>query len=69
MVDHSKRIESALISVFHKDGLEPIVRELHRLDVYLYSNWAAPVRSSRASAFRSPRGVLSRLSRAFWEVA
>ena len=37
MVDHSKRIESALISVFHKDGLEPIVRELHRLDVHLYS--------------------------------
>ena len=37
MVDHSKRIESALISVFHKDGLEPIVRDLHRLGVHLYS--------------------------------
>ncbi len=32
-----KRIESALISVFHKDGLEPIVRELHRAGVHLYS--------------------------------
>lgn len=28
---------SALISVFHKDGLEPIVRKLHELDVTLYS--------------------------------
>ncbi len=32
-----KRIGSALISVYHKDGLEPIVRELHRLKVHLYS--------------------------------
>ncbi len=32
-----KRIQSALISVFHKDGLEPIVRELDRLNVHLYS--------------------------------
>ena len=32
-----KTIKSALISVFSKDGLEPIVRELHRLDVTLYS--------------------------------
>lgn len=32
-----KRIQSALISVFHKDGLEPIVRELDRLGVHLYS--------------------------------
>jgi len=32
-----KRIHSALISVFHKDGLEPIVRELDRLGVHLYS--------------------------------
>lgn len=37
MAEHSKRIASALISVFHKDGLAPIVRELHRLDVHLYS--------------------------------
>ncbi|MBS1942672.1 MAG: bifunctional phosphoribosylaminoimidazolecarboxamide formyltransferase/IMP cyclohydrolase [Bacteroidetes bacterium] len=37
MAESNKRIESALISVFHKDGLEPIVRELHRLGVQLYS--------------------------------
>lgn len=28
---------SALISVFHKDGLEPIVRKLHELNITLYS--------------------------------
>ncbi len=33
----TKKIESALISVYHKDGLEPIVRELQRLGVRLYS--------------------------------
>ncbi|MCT8340556.1 bifunctional phosphoribosylaminoimidazolecarboxamide formyltransferase/IMP cyclohydrolase [Flavobacteriaceae bacterium TK19130] len=33
----SKKISSALISVFHKDGLEPIVRKLHDLGVTLYS--------------------------------
>ncbi|HEY0977147.1 MAG TPA: bifunctional phosphoribosylaminoimidazolecarboxamide formyltransferase/IMP cyclohydrolase [Flavobacteriales bacterium] len=32
-----QRISSALISVYHKDGLEPIVRELHRSGVTLYS--------------------------------
>lgn len=32
-----KKIHSALISVYHKDGLEPIVRELQRLGVRLYS--------------------------------
>lgn len=32
-----KKISSALISVFYKDGLEPIVRELHRLGVAIYS--------------------------------
>ncbi len=37
MAESNKRIESALISVFHKDGLEPIVRELHNLGVQLYS--------------------------------
>ncbi len=37
MPENTKRIQSALISVFHKDGLEPIVRELHRLGVTLYS--------------------------------
>ena len=32
-----KTIKSALISVFNKDGLEPIVRELHKQNVILYS--------------------------------
>jgi phosphoribosylaminoimidazolecarboxamide formyltransferase/IMP cyclohydrolase len=32
-----KRIHSALVSVFDKDGLEPLIRLLHRLDVALYS--------------------------------
>ncbi len=30
-------IKNALISVFYKDGLDEIVRELHRLDVVIYS--------------------------------
>jgi len=33
----SKTIKSALISVFSKDGLEPIVRKLHEQNVILYS--------------------------------
>ena len=32
-----KTAQGALISVFHKDGLEPIVRELHNNGVVLYS--------------------------------
>ncbi len=36
-MEGGKRIGSALISVYHKDGLEEIVRELHRLHVHLYS--------------------------------
>jgi len=32
-----KKIQSALISVFYKDGLETIVRQLHELDVTIYS--------------------------------
>lgn len=32
-----KRIKSALISVFHKDGLDEIVKELDRQDVVIYS--------------------------------
>jgi phosphoribosylaminoimidazolecarboxamide formyltransferase/IMP cyclohydrolase len=31
------KIQSALISVFYKDGLEPIVKKLHELGVTLYS--------------------------------
>lgn len=32
-----KKIQSALISVYYKDGLEAVVRELHQLGVHLYS--------------------------------
>lgn len=32
-----KKIHSALISVFYKDGLEPIVRELQKLGITIYS--------------------------------
>ena len=37
MQQGTKRLRSALVSVYHKDGLEPIVRELHRLSITLYS--------------------------------
>jgi len=33
----NKKISSALLSVFHKDGLEPIVKKLNELGVTLYS--------------------------------
>ena len=32
-----KKIQSALISVFYKDGLEPIARKLHNLGITIYS--------------------------------
>ena len=32
-----KKIQSALISVFYKDGLEPLARTLHSLDITIYS--------------------------------
>jgi phosphoribosylaminoimidazolecarboxamide formyltransferase/IMP cyclohydrolase len=32
-----KKIQSALISVFYKDGLEPLVKTLHQLGIILYS--------------------------------
>ena len=32
-----KRIKNALISVFHKDNLEPIVRQLDNLGIGIYS--------------------------------
>ncbi len=36
-MSNPKRIKSALISVFHKDGLDEIIKTLHSLDVKLYS--------------------------------
>lgn len=37
LMNAPRRIQSALISVFHKKGLEPIVAELQRLGVTIYS--------------------------------
>ena len=36
-MSNSRQLKSALISVFHKEGLEPIVAELKRLGVTIYS--------------------------------
>ncbi|MEJ2162933.1 MAG: bifunctional phosphoribosylaminoimidazolecarboxamide formyltransferase/IMP cyclohydrolase [Robiginitalea sp.] len=36
-MSNSRKASSALISVFHKEGLEPIVRKLHQLGISLYS--------------------------------
>lgn len=36
-MSNSKRIKSALVSVFHKDGLDDIIKTLHSLDIKLYS--------------------------------
>ncbi len=33
----NKRIKSALISVFYKDGLEMIIKKLRHLDITIYS--------------------------------
>ncbi len=38
-----RRIQSALISVYHKEGLEPIVQELKRLGVTIYSTGGTQV--------------------------
>ena len=32
-----KHIKTALISVYHKEGLSPIIKNLHRLGVKIYS--------------------------------
>ena len=37
-----KKISSALISVFHKDGLAPIVQKLNDLGVTIYSTGGTP---------------------------
>ena len=36
-MSHTKKIKSALISVFSKEGLEPIIRQLDSLNVTIYS--------------------------------
>ena len=35
---HTKQIKSALISVFDKTGLEPIIKALHQNNVTIYSD-------------------------------
>ena len=39
----NRNIQSALVSVFYKDGLEPVVRKLHELGVTLYSTGGTQV--------------------------
>jgi phosphoribosylaminoimidazolecarboxamide formyltransferase/IMP cyclohydrolase len=36
-MSHSKTIKSALVSVYYKDNLEPIIKKLHSLGIKLYS--------------------------------
>jgi phosphoribosylaminoimidazolecarboxamide formyltransferase/IMP cyclohydrolase len=36
-MSHSKTIKSALVSVYYKDNIEPIIKKLHALGVKLYS--------------------------------
>ena len=36
-MSHSKTIKSALISVYSKEGLEPVIRQLDKLNVTIYS--------------------------------
>jgi phosphoribosylaminoimidazolecarboxamide formyltransferase/IMP cyclohydrolase len=36
-MENTKKITGALISVYYKDGLEPIVRKLHEENVSIYS--------------------------------
>src|SRR5690606_26024590 len=37
IMNNSKKATSALISVFYKDGLGPIVKKLHELGITIYS--------------------------------
>src|SRR4051812_21323679 len=36
-MSQSKNIKSALVSVYYKDGLDPVIKKLHKLGVKLYS--------------------------------
>lgn len=36
-MSHPKKIKSALISVFYKDNLEPIIKKLNDLGITMYS--------------------------------
>ena len=35
----TKKAKSALISVFHKDGLAPIIQKLNDLNITIYSRY------------------------------
>ena len=37
VMEQKKRIQSALVSVFNKDGLEPIIRKMNDLGIVMYS--------------------------------
>ena len=43
MTNGNKRIQSALISVFDKTGLEPLIKELHKNNVVIYSTGGTQV--------------------------
>ena len=59
----SKKVKSALISVFHKDGLEPIVKKLDELGVRIYSTGGTEkFTSQHASANDLSAGKVSGLS-------
>ena len=36
-MSNSKKIKSALISVFYKDNLEPVIKKLNELGIIIYS--------------------------------
>ena len=37
VMEQKKRIQSALVSVFNKDGLEPIIQKMNDLGITMYS--------------------------------
>jgi phosphoribosylaminoimidazolecarboxamide formyltransferase/IMP cyclohydrolase len=49
----TKTIQSALISVFSKEGLEPIVRQLNSQNVTLYSTGTEDFIKSRNTCYSS----------------
>ena len=51
-MSESKRIKTALVSVYHKEGLDEIITKLHEEGqqaelVSLLNRWAIPVRLSK----------------------
>ena len=60
----NKKIQSALISVFYKDGLEPVVKTLHNLGITIYSTGGTQARVALGSDWcvRPTRELRERLS-------